>query len=288
VIPRTASGLVVPRLPLRLAALFAAGVFVAPGCQHPVTTPDRRASFAPHAAREVSGVPLRDFLLERTAILVGGPGVTLRPGVQRPRLQLAGEAGGEPWIGSAVVIDPRGYLLTAGHCITGATTHLVWNSRDTALRVERARVVWRGDDRQGDPDLAILRVAHAPAAAFAWTGEVQPGEAVVAVGVDYEPSREIEADCVAGAITRIQERVTARASAHIFHDAPLHAGDSGGPLTTPDGRLIGINTGAGSLQVWPFSWRVARAERPDLTWLQRVIDDDFARHPPRAAPPLPE
>jgi hypothetical protein len=65
----------------------------------------------------------------------------------------------------------------------------------------------------------------------------------------------------------------------LSHNAPLAAGDSGGPLLDADGRLLGINTGFYSPWALPFGLpRVpgyqGLATAPDPAWITSLIDLD--------------
>jgi hypothetical protein len=62
----------------------------------------------------------------------------------------------------------------------------------------------------------------------------------------------------------------------VYHDAPLQRGNSGGPLVTSDGRLLGINT---QIQLSIFQLHpLGLAQRPDPGWIQKVIDADAQRN----------
>lgn len=250
----------------------------APGCTHRVTPEIRRTSFEPHAATTIAGRPVAEFLLARTAILMTGTddhGINdpaSAPTVSAQELTPRDGLG----FGTATAIDPRGYLLTASHCVGRGPVYLVFSSPGARPRIERARVVWQGDFARNEPDLALLRIVHRLDATLEWAAEFKRGDPVFAAGLNYDQSFHLDSGCVAGAVTRIAHHAeSAFPHDQVFHQAPLHGGDSGGPLTTIAGRLIGINTGAGSLHVWPFSWRVSRAERPDLAWLRRLIEADY-------------
>src|SRR5580658_2089603 len=64
------------------------------------------------------------------------------------------------------------------------------------------------------------------------------------------------------------------------HNAPLHPGDSGGPVVSTDGGLGGINADAviGRPRWLSFSVETlsSAAERPDLEWLRQLIEQDAA------------
>lgn len=251
----------------------------APGCAHRVTPEMRRISFEPHATATIGGRPVAEFLLARTAILMTGTDANAAgepaSAPSAPELELAPREG--LGFGTATAIDPRGYLLTASHCVGRGPVYLVFSSPRAHPRIERARVVWQGDFARNEPDLALLRIVHRLDATLEWAADFKPGDPVFAAGLNYDQTFHFDSGCVAGEVTRIAHHAeTAFPHDHVFHQAPLHSGDSGGPLTTTAGRLIGINTGTGSLQVWPFSWRVSRAERPDLAWLRRLIETDYA------------
>ena len=259
-----------------VAALLAAG-FVFAGCTHTITLQERTASFTRHEAARIDNLPARQFLLERIAVLMSGAEVTTKPETEL-EVTFAAKDPQDLGFGTATAIDARGYLLTAAHCVKHQPVFLFFINPEKKPHVERARVVWQGNAGQGEPDLAILHVTQRLAPTAEWSTDFKRGDAVLAAGLNYEEAFHFDAGCIAGELTKTERRTRATpAYDHIYHQAPLHGGDSGGPLITTAGRLIGINTGSGAARLGPFKWIVARAERPDLPWLRRLIDEDFAQ-----------
>jgi serine protease Do len=152
-------------------------------------------------------------------------------------------------VGSGVIIDPDGYILTNAHMIRGAHRIQVsiWNSAadDSPLgsltnvrqRTLEARLV--GAD--ADMDLALLKVeAHnLPALRLADYSKLRQGEIVFAFG-----SPEGLQDSVTMGVVSAVARQTNPDSPFMFiqTDAPINPGNSGGALINVDGELVGINT----------------------------------------------
>jgi S1-C subfamily serine protease len=242
-----------PRIAIALACLAVSGC-VAP------TARERNESFAPFRSRKIGDWDVHSFLVLRYAILRDENGS----------------------IGSAAAIDHRGYLITAAHCVSGKSPRLWmldWKEGTTTVKLEAksTRVVWRGDTSKGEPDLAVLRISEPLARVFTWASAYKAGDIVAAIGPNYDIPKEseplaLQIESFAGRIVR------SKASTHqsILLEAPAHPGDSGGPVILPDGSLLGITSEGGWLLTFRLLRHRALVVRPDLPWLQSIIDKDFA------------
>jgi S1-C subfamily serine protease len=260
------------------------------GCLHLPTSAERSASFSAYARARIGGEQAGDYIIARSRFVFSGP----NPSPTAGQPDVADLEGKQAEAGTATAIDPRGYFLTAGHCVGDKPLFLLIISQEAGYVIP-VRVVWRG--QEGQLDLAILKVRESPGLApkyFEWARDFKPGDAVLAAGVSYDTdTRKFNGfiEPFAGRILSVSAlKGSSPPGQTILHDSPGRPGDSGGPLVTPDGRLVGITVGASGafefpywihksvpLQI-PFQRVAARALRPDLDWLRRTIDDDFAAH----------
>jgi S1-C subfamily serine protease len=247
------------------------------------TTAQRRASVESYANVKVGQESLRDFLLERSAVVINEDGVTgsLKIVVQGSTLDFSG-FGGEWNItrGFAAAIDHRGYLITAGHVVRREKGQpmLVFLGPGAKTPVH-ARVVWCGDGSENQPDIAILYAGEPLNEIFEWAPNSFFSEEVFAVGADYdgdddENQNHFSSDYIAGLLLWTSSRTNWVPSTTKVHSSiPVHHGDSGGPLAAKDGRLLGVNT------YFYHKGFSADAYRPDLDWLKKLIDEDFSKLP---------
>jgi S1-C subfamily serine protease len=134
-------------------------------------------------------------------------------------------------------------------------------------------------------DLALVCVASPLTHIFEWAHEFKRGDPVLAAGPNYNGPLDqlppITVECLAGKILALSTQGGVKPDRlRISSDAPLHGGDSGGPLILRNGRLVGINAQGlivfgRSMQV-PFLPR-AYSYRPNPESIKAIIDEDFAR-----------
>jgi serine protease Do len=141
----------------------------------------------------------------------------------------------ETVVGSGVIIERDGQILTNAHVVDGAASLLV--TLDNGTKVP-ARTV--GLDTV--LDVALLRVESAsplPAARLGDSTSVKVGDEVVAIGNPIGLDQTMTRGIVSG-LNRVLPGVSDEAM--IQTDAPINPGNSGGPLVDRCGQVIGINT----------------------------------------------
>jgi serine protease Do len=140
-------------------------------------------------------------------------------------------------LGSGVIIDPSGIVVTNDHVIRGASAIHVILADGRQLEAE---VI--GSD--ADNDLAVLRVSARsplPVAKLGTSSDLMIGETVVAIGSPFGLSKTVTSGVVSavGRSFKANDRVY---NDFVQTDAAINPGNSGGPLLNVDGDIIGINT----------------------------------------------
>lgn len=143
-------------------------------------------------------------------------------------------------LGSGVVVDRGGYLLTNAHVVAGAARVVVTLPNRPPLE---ARVLATAPDH----DLALLRIpanttTPLVAVRLASADDVRIGASCLALGHPLGLGSTVTRGIVSASGRRLVHDGRAMAGDFLQTDAAIHPGSSGGPLVDLQGELIGITT----------------------------------------------
>jgi serine protease Do len=153
-------------------------------------------------------------------------------------VQFGAEAGRQVnGMGTGVVIDERGYIITNYHVVEGVRQIQV-TLADGSTTV--ARLV------ENDPhtDLAIIKIDQdkpLPIIRIGTSQDLMAGEPVIAVGNAYGYPHTVSRGIISALHRTVQVSDEQKYSDLIQTDAAINPGNSGGPLLNIDGEMIGIN-----------------------------------------------
>src|SRR6266571_9504787 len=163
----------------------------------------------------------------------------------------------EQSLGSGVVIQPDGYILTNEHVILRSGKIQVQFADE---RKFDARLV--GAD--SDSDLAVLKVDSSkalPNLPLGNSDDLMIGETVIAIGNPFGLSHTV----TTGVVSALNRSLNTDGRTYydfIQTDASINPGNSGGPLLNIKGELVGINTAIyGKAQGIGFAIPISRAKR---------------------------
>ena len=138
--------------------------------------------------------------------------------------------------GSGFIIHPSGIAVTNNHVVTGSALIKVWvggSTKPLNARILGVSECW---------DLAVIDIEGDDFPYFEWyQGDTDPGLEVYSAGF---PLGDPEYTLTKGIISKANangETSWASVDAVIEHDARIRSGNSGGPLLSTDGKVIGIN-----------------------------------------------
>jgi serine protease Do len=154
-------------------------------------------------------------------------------------------------LGSGVIVDPTGYIITNAHVVKGAhrvrillTPPAPGESQVRATlglsdRVPpmEAKIIGVADTL----DLAVLKVdgRNLPTLPFADYTKLKKGQVVLAFGNPEGLENSVTMGVVSAVARQANPGVP---TVYVQTDAPINPGNSGGPLVNTDGEIVGINT----------------------------------------------
>jgi Do/DeqQ family serine protease len=209
-----------------------------PARRVPSSTNELRLSYAPVVHRAAPAVV--NVYAAKTVTVRGNPlfddpifrrffGVPGAPGGSGDQLQRS--------LGSGVLVDPAGLVVTNNHVIEGADQVRVSLADKREFEAEMVL-------KDSRSDLAVLRIKaekeRFPALEFADSDALEVGDVVLAIGNPFAVGQTVTHGIVS-AVARTQVGITDY-QFFIQTDAAINPGNSGGALVDLSGRLVGINT----------------------------------------------
>jgi serine protease Do len=203
----------------------------------------RRRGRVPNRGQRDNGGddPFQDFFDRFFGGQQGGPGGG-DDDDQGPQNPFGGPGGGrQRSLGSGVVLNANGYIMTNFHVVDKADRIRVKLFDEPATVLHEAKIV--GVDRE--TDLALIKIdppkdKPLTAARLGDSDKMNVGDWVLAIGSPFD----LEATVTAGIVSAKGRNLPGgrQFQSFIQTDAAINPGNSGGPLVSMNGEVIGINT----------------------------------------------
>lgn len=164
----------------------------------------------------------------------------IRPSVVRIEVKVAAKGESESAVGTGVVVDDTGTILTSLHVVRNAAAIRVIFADGTE---SEASVI----AQEPENDLAVLRPQVIPddivPATLTSSATLRVGDEVVAVGNPFGIADSASAGVVSGLGRSFKSPKTGQVLMNLVQfDAAVNPGNSGGPLVNRDGEVVGIVT----------------------------------------------
>ncbi len=148
-------------------------------------------------------------------------------------------------VGSGVIVDPNGYIMTNAHVVEGAQrirVALPLPTGGSAVAVGKRRILEaRLLGQHKETDLALLKIDETdlPALSLLTPQRPQVGQLVFAIG----SPEGLQNSVTMGVVSAVARQADpSKPLTYIQTDAPINPGNSGGPLVDVNGSVLGINT----------------------------------------------
>ncbi len=166
----------------------------------------------------------------------------IRPSLMLIQTESPGKDGKvEHGLGSGVIVDDKGSILTSLHVVTNATDIQLTFADGTE---SSAKII----SAQPDHDIAVLQAAKLPQilvpAVLGNPGALNVGDEAIVVGNPFGLYSSLSDGVISGFDRTFQPiSTTQKLKGLIQIDAAVNPGNSGGPLLTRDGYVVGVVTG---------------------------------------------
>lgn len=205
---------------------------------------DKGSVVSSNASQQSISIDTEDTTLPEVVSAKALPSVvSITTTIESAGLAMGGSDEGSGSIGSGVILDTDGNILTNYHVIEGATDIVVMLDDGTSLEAELV-----GSDESSD--LAVIRVKDASSASLTPievgdSDALTVGEWVMAIGSPFGNEQSVSTGIVSALYRSTALPSTSGSSIYanmIQTDAAINPGNSGGALVNDKGELIGINS----------------------------------------------